>query len=58
MERATAASDLRRETARCLECGCTALFTCDLRRYATEYGVDVQTFLGEAASTGSTGATR
>ena len=40
--------DLRRETARCLECGCTALFTCDLRRYATEYGADVQTFMGEA----------
>ncbi len=40
--------DLRRESARCLECGCTALFTCDLRRYATEYGADVQTFMGEA----------
>jgi len=40
--------DLRRETARCLECGCTALFTCDLRRYATEYGADLQTFMGEA----------
>ena len=40
--------DLRRETARCLECGCSALFTCDLRRHATEYGADVQTFMGEA----------
>jgi formate dehydrogenase major subunit len=40
--------DLRRETARCLECGCTALFTCDLRRYATEYGADIQMFKGEA----------
>ncbi|MFN7987224.1 MAG: FAD-dependent oxidoreductase [Thermoanaerobaculia bacterium] len=40
--------DLSRETARCLECGCTALFTCDLRRYATEYGADVQTFMGAA----------
>jgi len=40
--------DLRRETARCLECGCTALFTCDLRRYATEYGADLSTFMGEA----------
>src|SRR5450756_3119724 len=38
--------DLRRETARCLECGCSALFTCDLRRHATEYGADVQTFMG------------
>lgn len=40
--------DLHRETHRCLECGCTALFTCDLRRYATAYGADVQTFMGEA----------
>ncbi|HQR29174.1 MAG TPA: FAD-dependent oxidoreductase [Anaeromyxobacteraceae bacterium] len=40
--------DLHREAARCLECGCTALFTCDLRRYATEYGADLQTFRGEA----------
>ena len=27
---------------RCLECGCAALFDCDLRRYATEYGVDIE----------------
>ena len=24
-----------------MECGCKALYTCDLRRYAVEYGVDV-----------------
>ncbi len=42
------AGDLAEETTRCLECGCTALFDCDLRRYATEYGVDVKHFLGEA----------
>jgi len=40
--------DLRKESARCLECGCTALFTCDLRRYATEYGADLTTFRGAA----------
>jgi formate dehydrogenase major subunit len=40
--------DLRRETERCLECGCSALFTCDLRRYATEYGADIKTFMGAA----------
>jgi formate dehydrogenase major subunit len=40
--------DLRRESSRCLECGCTAFFTCDLRRYATEYGADVQAFAGAA----------
>lgn len=40
--------DLKKETARCLECGCVALFHCDLRRYATEYRVEVKSFLGEA----------
>lgn len=43
-----ALSDVRAETARCLECGCVALFDCDLRRWATEYGVDIKRFLGEA----------
>ena len=40
--------DLHEEAARCLECGCVALFDCDLRKYATEYGVEVSRFLGEA----------
>ncbi len=39
--------DVLRESARCLECGCTALFTCDLRRYATEYKVDIKQYLGD-----------
>ena len=38
------------EAMRCMECGCEALFDCDLRRYATEYGVDITRFLGEAKS--------
>jgi formate dehydrogenase major subunit len=42
------AHDLAEEATRCLECGCVALFDCDLRKYATEYGVEVKTFLGEA----------
>jgi formate dehydrogenase major subunit len=42
------AADLAEEATRCLECGCVALFDCDLRKYATEYGVDVKHFLGEA----------
>jgi formate dehydrogenase major subunit len=42
------AKDLDEEATRCLECGCVALFDCDLRRYATEYGVDVKHFQGEA----------
>jgi len=40
--------DMQEETTRCLECGCVALFDCDLRKYATEYGVEVKRFLGEA----------
>jgi formate dehydrogenase major subunit len=40
--------DVNEETTRCLECGCVALFDCDLRKQATEYGVDVKRFLGEA----------
>jgi formate dehydrogenase major subunit len=40
--------DVMTEAGRCLECGCTALFDCDLRRYATEYQVEVKSFLGEA----------
>ena len=42
------AADLDQEATRCLECGCVALFDCDLRKYATEYHVDVKRFLGEA----------
>ena len=40
--------DVAREAARCQECGCAAMFTCDLRRLATEYGAEAKTFLGEA----------
>jgi len=45
--------DLKMETGRCLECGCVALFTCDLRRYATEYGADISSFLERRSSTAS-----
>ncbi len=48
VEQGYSAEDLRKESHRCLECGCTALFDCDLRRYATEYQVDIATFMGEA----------
>ena len=40
--------DVMTEAGRCLECGCTALFQCDLRRYATEYQVELKSFTGEA----------
>jgi formate dehydrogenase major subunit len=41
------AEDTRREVTRCLECGCTAAFTCDLRTYANEYQVAIHHFRGE-----------
>ncbi len=35
------------ETQRCLECGCTAFFHCDLQKYSTEYGANQKSFSGE-----------
>ena len=35
------------ETQRCLECGCTAFFNCDLQKYSTEYNVSQKAFEGE-----------
>jgi len=35
------------ETQRCLECGCTAFFHCDLQKYSTEYNADQKGFTGE-----------
>ncbi len=48
VEQGYSPEDLYHETRRCLECGCLALFDCDLRRYATEYSVDITKYLGEA----------
>jgi len=39
---------VRNETGRCLECGCSAYFDCDLREYATKFGVDLAQFTGDA----------
>ncbi|MFB3854381.1 MAG: FAD-dependent oxidoreductase [Vicinamibacterales bacterium] len=49
VEQGYTADDLRHEVQRCMECGCVSLFDCDLRRYATEYGVDFKRFIGEAS---------
>ncbi len=38
--------DARAEADRCLECGCHVNETCDLRKYATEYNIDVDLFMG------------
>jgi formate dehydrogenase major subunit len=35
------------ETQRCLECGCTALFTCDLKKYSSQYEADQKALAGE-----------
>jgi len=35
------------ETQRCLECGCTAFFNCDLQRYSDEYQAQQKAFEGE-----------
>ncbi len=34
------------ETGRCLECGCSELHTCDLKKYATTYGAQQKRFGG------------
>ncbi len=39
-------SQVINETGRCLECGCLAYFDCDLRKYATDFGVDISRFIG------------
>lgn len=35
------------ESQRCLECGCTAFFDCDLQKYSTEYNAQQKSFEGE-----------
>lgn len=38
---------MKNEASRCLECGCSAYFDCDLRKYATDFQVDLGRFLGD-----------
>lgn len=35
------------ETSRCLSCGCSEVFTCELKKLAGEYGVDQKRFAGK-----------
>jgi formate dehydrogenase major subunit len=37
----------KNETRRCLECGCSAYFDCDLRKHAVDFNVDLKKFIGE-----------
>jgi formate dehydrogenase major subunit len=35
------------EAQRCMECGCSDYFTCDLKKHSTEYGAEQKKFAGE-----------
>ena len=35
------------ECSRCLECGCSEYFDCALRKYGSEFGVDISHFVGD-----------
>jgi formate dehydrogenase major subunit len=35
------------ETLRCLECGCSEYYTCDLKKYSTKYQADQKRFAGD-----------
>lgn len=35
------------ETTRCLECGCSEFYTCDLKKYSTEYGAKQNRYNGD-----------
>ncbi|OFX88738.1 MAG: hypothetical protein A2W99_04525 [Bacteroidetes bacterium GWF2_33_16] len=37
----------KHETERCLECGCNEFFTCDLKKFATEYDADQKHYDGD-----------
>ncbi len=39
--------DALTETQRCIECGCSELYYCDLKKYATQYKAGQQTFNGD-----------
>ena len=38
---------VKHEAERCLECGCTEFFTCDLKKYSTQYNADQKKYEGE-----------
>ncbi|PIX35966.1 MAG: hypothetical protein COZ59_03620 [Bacteroidetes bacterium CG_4_8_14_3_um_filter_31_14] len=37
----------KQETNRCLECGCVEYYTCDLKRYSTEYNATQEKYKGD-----------
>jgi formate dehydrogenase major subunit len=46
VELALGGPEVQGEASRCMACGCRAVFSCDLKRYATEYQVDIARFAG------------
>ncbi len=38
----------KEETLRCLECGCSEYYTCDLKKYSTQYQAEQKIFGGDA----------
>ena len=40
-------AQVEKETRRCLECGCQALYDCKLKRYADAFQIDMTPYLGE-----------
>lgn len=40
-------AEAKRETARCLECGCSALYECELKKYASEYQSEQKHYHGK-----------
>ena len=47
VEEGLSEADMKEEAVRCMECGCKSRFTCDLRKYAMEYGVDIGGMTGQ-----------
>ncbi len=39
--------DAKQEVQRCLECGCSELYYCDLKKYGDNYNADQHSFLGD-----------
>ncbi len=47
VEEGLSEADMKEEAVRCMECGCKSRFTCDLRKYAMEYDVDIGGLSGQ-----------
>ncbi|EKD51413.1 MAG: hypothetical protein ACD_62C00260G0005 [uncultured bacterium] len=47
VDHALTENETKCESARCLSCGCSAVFTCDLKKVATDYRVDQKKYAGK-----------